>query len=279
MPDGASQGRLNCDGCRFVSTGRDGVPGHPPSASRRRARYAQQALSLPPRESGGTVRVIHAKLGGHMSDKPRIVPTPDGPYQMSGCRQLQGMMDGKVYDAEGTVFLCRCGGSRNKPFCDGTHKKIGFSGAKDPNRVPDQRDDYVGDEITIHDNRGICAHAARCTDNLKSVFRLGLEPWIDPHGDEAEKIAETIQQCPSGALSYTVGGVERRDRDSEPIILIVPNGPYAVRGGADLQGVEWGIGASHEHFTLCRCGKSSNKPFCSGAHWYHQFDEHAPPRE
>ncbi len=90
-----------------------------------------------------------------------------------------------------------------------------------------------------------------------------------------EKIVAQVGQCPSGALSYSIDGVEHRDREGDPMILIAPNGPYAIFGGADLQGVEWGEGASHEHFELCRCGHSQNKPFCSGAHWNHQFDEHA----
>ena len=213
-----------------------------------------------------------------MSDKPTIVPTKNGPYRVANCKTLKGAMDGKVYESAGTVLLCRCGGSKNKPYCDGTHAKNGFIDAKAADRVPDKREHYVGHGITIHDNRGICAHAARCTDGMKSVFRLGQEPWIDPSGANAEKIAATIQQCPSGALSYTVAGVEHRDREGEPMMLIVPNGPYAVRGGADLQDTAWGEGASHEHLTLCRCGQSTNKPFCSGAHWHHHFDEHAPPR-
>ena len=53
----------------------------------------------------------------------------------------------------------------------------------------------------------------------------------------------------------------------------------AVKGGAAVEGVTWGEGASQEHFALCRCGHSKNKPFCSGAHWDHQFDEHAPARK
>ena len=93
-----------------------------------------------------------------------------------------------------------------------------------------------------------------------------------------DKVVAAVTQCPSGALSYSIDGLEHRDRDGDPRILIAPNGPYAVKGGATVEGVTWGEGASHEHFTLCRCGQSTNKPFCSGAHWYHQFDEHAPPR-
>ena len=38
-------------------------------------------------------------------------------------------------------------------------------------------------------------------------------------------------------------------------------------------------GADQNRFALCRCGKSKNKPFCSGAHWYHHFDESTEPSE
>jgi CDGSH-type Zn-finger protein len=81
-------------------------------------------------------------------------------------------------------------------------------------------------------------------------------------------------------LSYTVDGVEHRDGTGEPLVGYVPNGPYVIRGGgAALAGAEFGEGASPRRFALCRCGKSQNKPFCSGAHWDHQFDEHAAKSE
>jgi CDGSH-type Zn-finger protein len=214
-----------------------------------------------------------------MSDRPTIKMARNGPYLVTGCRRLAGLLDGRSYDSAGTVALCRCGGSKNKPFCDGTHAKIGFSGDKAADRVADKREDHAGAEITIHDNRGICAHAGRCTDGLKTVFRLGQEPWIDPDGDTVERIVAQVKQCPSGALSYSIDGVEHRDQEREPAIMIAPNGPYAVFGGADLQETEFGEGASREHFDLCRCGRSRNKPFCSGAHWDHRFDEHAPEQE
>ncbi len=214
-----------------------------------------------------------------MSDRPTITPQENGPFVVTDCPTLKGMLDGKEYATEGTVALCRCGGSKNKPFCDGTHAKNGFTSAKADDRVPDKREDYVGQGVTVHDNRGVCAHAARCTGALKTVFKLGEEPWIDPDGDSAARIVATVEQCPSGALSYTTDGVEHRDRDAEPLVLIVPNGPYSVKGGATVDGAAWGEGASPEHFTLCRCGHSKNKPFCSGAHWDHHFDEHAPSRK
>ena len=174
-----------------------------------------------------------------MSQKPTIVARKNGPYLVTNCQMLKGFGDGKVYETAGTVALCRCGGSSNKPFCDGSHNKVGFTDDKAPDRVPDTRETYVGAAVTIHDNRGICAHAARCTEGLKSVFRLGQEPWIDPDGADAEAIIAVVEQCPSGALSYTIDGVEHRDRQGDPMILVAPNGPYAIFGGAELQDATW----------------------------------------
>jgi len=202
-----------------------------------------------------------------MSDgtKPSITPMPNGPYVVKGLqsfRNVKGPIEPKP-----VMGLCRCGRSENKPFCDGTHSTVGFSSAKLDGRTPDQRDDYQGEAITVHDNRGICAHAGRCTDGLPAVFRLKEEPFVDPNAAPPDAIASTIRTCPSGALSYTVDGVEQRDRDGEPAVFVAPHGPYVVSGGPELANTERGQGASTEHYTLCRCGGSKNKPFCDGTHW------------
>ncbi len=207
---------------------------------------------------------------------PRIKVTENGPYVVDDAQQIIRLSDGKSYEATGRVALCRCGGSSNKPFCDGTHLKNGFSGARDPDRVPDRREDLAAAGITIHDNRGLCAHAGRCTDGLPTVFRLGEEPFIDPEGASADEIARTIQECPSGALSYSVAGTEHLDRGGDAVAGFVPGGPYVFRGGAELEGADLLEGGTTDHFALCRCGQSKNKPFCSGAHWYVEFDEDAP---
>ena len=211
---------------------------------------------------------------------PEIAPTPNGPYRVTNLTTLEGMYGAKAYPTPPAAMLCRCGGSKNKPFCDGSHRTNGFTDAKAPDRTPDKREDYVAEAITIHDNRGICAHAGRCTDGLKEVFRLRQEPFILATAASAEKIADVIDTCPSGALSYSIGGVEHRDGGGDPIVGYVPNGPYVVRGGAAaLKDVPQGEGASTRRFALCRCGHSTNKPFCSGAHWNHRFDEHAKKPE
>ncbi len=202
---------------------------------------------------------------------PSITPTPNGPYLVKGLKNFANKK-GSIETKE-TMALCRCGGSANKPFCDGTHAKIGFSSARLEGRVEDKRENYKGKKITIHDNRGICAHAGRCTDGLASVFRLKEEPWIHPDAASADEIIATIQKCPSGALSYSVDDVEHRNREGEPTIFVAPNGPYVVSGGPDILDTTQGDGASKEHFTMCRCGGSKNKPFCDGTHWYNKFTD------
>ena len=77
----------------------------------------------------------------------------------------------------------------------------------------------------------------------------------------------TIRKCPSGALSYSIEGVEAPPAGGPPMITVTNDGPYTITGRVELVGVEFGDGASKDHYTLCRCGASKNKPFCDGSHW------------
>ncbi len=204
--------------------------------------------------------------------KPKIVCLPNGPYYLlndmtpvpvPNLRRANGEPCANVRG----VALCRCGSSKNKPFCDGAHGTNGFTDQNVSNRSENRRVNYVGRRITIHDNRAICAHAGFCTDGLEKVFRSQREPWIDPDGARVEEIIATIKRCPSGALSYSLDNVEHRDQDRPPMVTVTKDGPYAITGGIELVGVPFGEGASPEHYTLCRCGASKNKPFCDGSHW------------
>jgi CDGSH-type Zn-finger protein len=204
----------------------------------------------------------------------------NGPYLVTNAENLQNSR-GEHIPTRPQMALCRCGGSAIKPFCDGTHARIGFTSKKEPDRVPDRRDTYTGEQITILDNRGICAHSGLCTDNLASVFRLGQEPFGDPNGARMEEIIAAVRNCPSGALSYAIGGIECRDEVDqvrEPTILVSKDGPYRITGGIPLED-EYGKdeqraqGSPREHYSLCRCGQSKNKPFCSGMHWYIHFHD------
>ncbi len=212
-----------------------------------------------------------------MSDRPKITPTENGPYLIEGASEIRRMLDGEAIPLKATARLCRCGGSQNKPFCDGTHNRKGFSSAKDPDRVPDRRHSYTsGDRrITVHDNRGLCAHAGYCTDNLAQVFRMGTEPFVDPDGATLDEIMAVIDRCPSGALGYTVDDGASAEPDGPPTIAFPPGGPYLISGPVDLVDVEQPDGGLSGQCALCRCGASQNKPFCSGRHWYVEFDEDA----
>jgi len=55
--------------------------------------------------------------------------TRDGPLVVKGVAELRNSR-GEPIPAKDPIYLCRCGGSANKPFCDGTHKKIGFKDEK-----------------------------------------------------------------------------------------------------------------------------------------------------
>jgi len=207
-----------------------------------------------------------------MDAKPRIACLPNGPYYLLNDMEAAPVPNLRRASGEPCatvrgVALCRCGGSKNKPFCDGTHSTIGFNDRNSADPAADKRKSYTGKGITILDNRSICSHAAFCTDELQSVFRHHDKPWIDPDGAEVEKIISTIRKCPSGALSYAIDGVEAEAPQRPPMVTVTDNGPYAVTGGIELIGVKFGEGASKEHYTLCRCGASKNKPFCDGSHW------------
>ena len=51
-----------------------------------------------------------------MSKRPKIKTTENGPYLIENCDKIARMADGKVFEVKGRVALCRCGGSKNKPF-------------------------------------------------------------------------------------------------------------------------------------------------------------------
>lgn len=65
-----------------------------------------------------------------MAGKTRITALDNGPYLVKGPVLLVDA-EGNEFRAErSTVALCRCGASMTKPFCDGTHSKIGFRAAQ-----------------------------------------------------------------------------------------------------------------------------------------------------
>jgi len=104
-----------------------------------------------------------------------------------------------------------------------------------------------------------------------------------------DEIIRAVRDCPSGALSYAIGTREARDqvdhcKERDPAIEVSKDGPYRITGAIELldgdgRDEQRNAGASLEHYALCRCGHSQNKPFCSGMHWYVDFKDPKPNAE
>jgi CDGSH-type Zn-finger protein len=201
-----------------------------------------------------------------------IRPEVDGPYIVRNLRKLTNSK-GETLAVRPIVALCRCGGSKIKPYCDGTHATNGFCSIKSAERTPDRPDTYAGKEIVVLDNRGTCCHFGNCTDHLASVFHHEGEVFVTPDGATPDAIEAIVRACPSGALGFIKDGVryEGEERDAE--IYVAENASYYVRGGIELEGEPMNKGALREHYALCRCGQSKNKPFCDGSHWYAGFKD------
>jgi CDGSH-type Zn-finger protein/truncated hemoglobin YjbI/ferredoxin len=241
------------------------------------------ALTLAP-EDAAARRATFAALQASL---PSTIQTEaDGPYLVTNPQHLNSWL-GVEMATTPQMALCRCGQSASKPLCDGTHADGGFTDAKDPDRVPDRLDTYVGLQLTVGDNRGTCAHSGFCTDRLPTVFRREADAFVAPSGGRMDEIIHAVQACPSGALSLAVDERQVRvqvDQERAPAIEVSKDGPYRITGGIpllDAQGspVPRNAGASLEHYSLCRCGHSQNKPFCSGVHWTIEFRDPPPSDE
>jgi CDGSH-type Zn-finger protein/truncated hemoglobin YjbI len=247
-----------------------------------------QDLAVQQAPTGDRASLI-AELGKLQRElPPAIMTAKNGPYLVTNVTVLRTPL-GEEVQVPPQLALCRCGASATKPFCDGSHTTIGFTDAKDPNRVPDRRDTYPGEQVTIFDNRGICQHSGLCSDRVPTAFRTGTEPFVAPSGGRLDELVRAVRDCPSGALSLGFDGEEARDLADwhgtrERAIEVTQDGPYRVTGaipvtdtvGAD---VPRAAGSSREHYALCRCGHSQNKPFCSGMHWYVDFRDPARPAD
>lgn len=194
-----------------------------------------------------------------------LEPLSNGPYLATNASNLTNSK-GEELLTHPAIALCRCGESANKPFCDGTHSRIGFTSEKSPERTSDGVKDFAGADITVHYNLLQCASAEHCSEELAAVFRKGEKPWIQPDHGSPQEIMEVIERCPSGALRYTFNGKTGPASREHPQIRIAKNGPYEVEGIA-LRVDQWSEAAARDRYTLCRCGASKNKPFCDGSHW------------
>ncbi len=213
----------------------------------------------------------------------RIKVTRNGPYVVTGSVPLVRLA--MVLDADGEALawrvvqeyplqeqyrLCRCGGSSTKPFCDGTHRRNGFDGTETASHALylDRAERTVGPTLELIDVQELCAGAGFC-------HRAGGTWNLTTRSDYPRARALAIEEagnCPAGRLvAWTKDGAPI-EPDLGPSIAVTEDpvtgaiGPYWVRGGIEIEAADGTTYEVRNRVTLCRCGKSGNKPFCDASH-------------
>jgi CDGSH-type Zn-finger protein len=214
----------------------------------------------------------------------RIKVSENGPYLVSGgiplteqtlVSDIQGFSydwdKSKQYPLQETYELCRCGRSKTKPFCDKTHLTFNFDGTETASREPylDQAEQRtVGPQLELTDVQTLCASARFC-DRAGGVWDLTRQS-DDP---QAKRVAiEEAGNCPAGRLVVWDKAGKAIEPEFGPSIGLVEDpladvhGPIWVRGGIPVEAADGTVYEIRNRLTLCRCGKSANKPFCDGGH-------------
>lgn len=214
----------------------------------------------------------------------KIQITKNGPYLVTGelpmTKQTIGTnaagesvrwVAGHASSAQAQYSLCRCGHSANKPYCDGSHAKVGFDGTETASRgsYMDQAKLIQGPVMSLMDAEKLCAFARFCDPNGQ-VWNL-----VD-QTDDASARKHFVRQtcdCPSGRLvAWDNATGEAIEPKYEPSIGLIEDpanecsGPVWLKGGVQVVGSDGFQYEVRNRVTLCRCGASQNKPFCDGAH-------------
>jgi len=174
--------------------------------------------------------------------------------------------DEGVIDADDTYRLCRCGQSKAKPFCDGTHTTVESNGdeAADTEPVAARAATRRSPKINIQDEHSICVHSGFCGTRLTNVWEMRKDSG-DP--EVLAQIIKMIDNYPSGALAYSLEeGGEIVEPELAKEIVVIPDGPLWVSGGIPVTRRDGKPMETRNRVTLCRCGASAMKPLCDGTH-------------
>jgi len=130
---------------------------------------------------------------------------------------------------------------------------------------------YTNGEVTIVWQPAACIHSTICwkgATGLLSVFNPAERPWIKPEGADTERIIEQVKKCPSGALSYYMNTEADANKETvtESIVEVMENGPLLVYGNITVKDKDGNEAHRNKVTAFCRCGQSSNKPYCDGTH-------------
>jgi len=226
------------------------------------------------------------------NDKRTITVSRNGPYLVSGEIPISKQII--VTDAEGTAIewregrkyqykekcgLCRCGQSKHKPFCDGTHMRVNFDGTEIADRELSTNEikEIDGPTLKLKDAEILCASARFC-HRADGIWNLVLQ---SSDGDTRKTAIEEAGDCPSGRLViYDKKAGRPLEPEIERSIGLIEDpqvdcsGPIWVRGGIPIFSADGKAYQIRNRVTLCRCGKSTNKPFCDSSHFpKHRYEE------
>jgi uncharacterized Fe-S cluster protein YjdI len=124
---------------------------------------------------------------------------------------------------------------------------------------------YTASGVTVFYDRGRCLHFAEYVRGLPQVFEVEKRPWIQPENASAEQVAEVMRRCPSGAPHYRLEEGPREEPEQPTRVQFVPNGALNLREDLSIE-VPGGGRRREVRASLCRCGRSENRPFCDGSH-------------
>lgn len=129
---------------------------------------------------------------------------------------------------------------------------------------------YSNKDITVVWQQDLCIHSTNCWKGLVKVFNPSEKPWIKMEGATTAQIIEQVEKCPSGALSFHYNDqTETKQKENttiETIVEVSKNGPLMVYGNIKVKHKDGTVVQKQRITALCRCGGSSNKPFCDGTH-------------
>ncbi len=126
--------------------------------------------------------------------------------------------------------------------------------------------EYTNGEVIVVWKPRQCIHSEKCWRGLPKVFKPKDKPWIDTEGASTQNLINQIKKCPSGALDYFMNNESKKESTMDNIkVAVIENGPLMVTGSCEITHKD-GTTEVKDKAAYCRCGHSSNKPFCDGAH-------------
>lgn len=137
-----------------------------------------------------------------------------------------------------------------------------------------KKKEYTNGEVTIVWEADKCIHSGICVKGLPNVFRPKVRPWINIKAADTEALVNQVKHCPTGALSFYMNGEEDKTAQTlDTKVEVLENGPLLVYGTLKVIHKDGKEEMKNKTTAFCRCGASSNKPFCDGAHVKAEFND------